>query len=287
MKKRKRKRIRGLIDILVGIGILLLLLYLLWIFWVYKESVKNEKQMICDSESVTQQQEEVGQNELDLGEQDALQRLQQFAKNNGIPVSEYPDELLERLQKNPETEKFVLNYPLKKGTFSKADLTELNEERIPLLMQWDDRWGYYKYGDNVMGLTGCGPTCLSMVDSFLKQDPKLTPIYMADYAIRNGYCVSGSGTSWNFMSDGAREFGLQVQEIPLMKNRVYQYLQEGNPIICIMGPGEFTDNGHFIVLTEIEEGKIKINDPNSKSHSNSLWEFEEIESQIRNMWVYQ
>lgn len=135
MKKRKRKRIRGLIDILVGIGILLLLLYLLWIFWVYKESVKNEKQMICDSESVTQQQEEVGQNELDLGEQDALQRLQQFAKNNGIPVSEYPDELLERLQKNPETEKFVLNYPLKKGTFSKADLTELNEERIPLLMQ--------------------------------------------------------------------------------------------------------------------------------------------------------
>lgn len=287
MKKRKRKRIRGLIDILVGIGILLLLLYLLWIFWVYKESVKNEKQMICDSESVTQQQEEVGQNELDLGEQDALQRLQQFAKNNGIPVSEYPDELLERLQKNPETEKFVLNYPLKKGTFSKADLTELNEERIPLLMQWDDRWGYYKYGDNVMGLTGCGPTCLSMVASFLKQDPKLTPIYMADYAIRNGYCVSGSGTSWNFMSDGAREFGLQVQEIPLMKNRVYQYLQEGNPIICIMGPGEFTDNGHFIVLTEIEEGKIKINDPNSKSHSNRLWEFEEIESQIRNMWVYQ
>lgn len=138
-----------------------------------------------------------------------------------------------------------------------------------------------------MGLTGCGPTCLSMVASFLKQDPKLTPIYMADYAIRNGYCVSGSGTSWNFMSDGAREFGLQVQEIPLMKNRVYQYLQEGNPIICIMGPGEFTDNGHFIVLTEIEEGKIKINDPNSKSHSNSLWEFEEIESQIRNMWVYQ
>lgn len=287
MKKRKRKRIRGLIDILVGIGILLLLLYLLWIFWVYKESVKNEKQMICDSESVTQQQEEVGQNELDLGEQDALQRLQQFAKNNGIPVSEYPDELLERLQKNPETEKFVLNYPLKKGTFSKADLTELNEERIPLLMQWDDRWGYYKYGDNVMGLTGCGPTCLSMVASFLKQDPKLTPIYMADYAIRNGYCVSGSGTSWNFMSDGAREFGLQVQEIPLMKNRVYQYLQEGNPIICIMGPGEFTDNGHFIVLTEIEEGKIKINDPNSKSHSNRLWEFEEIESQIRNMRVYQ
>lgn len=287
MKKRKRKRIRGLIGILVGIGILLLLLYLLWIFWVYKESIKNEKQMICDSESVTQQQEEVGQNELVLGGQDALQRLQQFAKKNGIPVSEYPDELLERLQKNPETEEFVLNYPLKKGTFSKAELTELNEERIPLLMQWDDRWGYYKYGDNVMGLTGCGPTCLSMVASFLKQDPKLTPIYMADYAIRNGYCVSGSGTSWKFMSDGAREFGLQVQEIPLMENRVYQYLQEGNPIICIMGPGEFTDNGHFIVLTEIEEGKIKINDPNSKSHSNRLWEFEEIKSQIRNMWVYQ
>lgn len=267
-KRRKKARYFGVM--LVRIGILLLVLYLLWILAVYIDSQNNENKVVCDSE--TESKSESNETEGD--------EVKEF------PITEYPEELLELLQKNPETEEFVLNYPVKKNTFSTEELTELDKNEIPLLMQWDSRWGYYQYGDNVMGLTGCGPTCLSMVASYLLQNPKLTPIYMADYAIRNGYCVSGSGTSWDFMSRGAAGLGLRVQEVPLMENKVKQYLQEGNPIICIMGPGEFTDKGHFIVLTGLEDGKIKMNDPNSKEHSKRLWEFEEIKEQIRNIWVY-
>lgn len=59
------------------------------------------------------------------------------------------------------------------------------------------------------------------------------------------------------------------------------------PIICIMGAGDFTDDGHFIVFTEMKDGKLVINDPNSRINSAKLWEFEDIKNQIHNMWAYE
>lgn len=265
---KKRRRTRYFKVVLIRVGICLFILYLAWILWVlYSDSKSSEKQENCDTKVVKEQKlDKIGEKE--------------------FSADKYPDELLELLQKNPETKQFVLNYPSKKDLYSRESLKELDKKEMPLLIQWDERWGYYQYGDNVMGLTGCGPTCLSMVASFLLQNPQMTPIYMADYATENGYCVPGSGSSWELMSKGATGLGLQVWEVPLSESRVKEYLRQSHPIICIMGPGKFTDNGHFIVLTGLENNKIKINDPNSKERSNQLWEFEEIKSQIRNMWVY-
>ncbi len=69
--------------------------------------------------------------------------------------------------------------------------------------------------------------------------------------------------------------------------RSFQYLKKGNPIICSMGPGDFTTAGHFIVLVGVEEGKIKVNDPNSKERSSKLWDYETLEPQIKNLWVFE
>ena len=45
----------------------------------------------------------------------------------------------------------------------------------PLFLQWDPRWGYTEYGeDSFLGLSGCGPTCLSMVLYYLTGDKSLT-----------------------------------------------------------------------------------------------------------------
>lgn len=51
------------------------------------------------------------------------------------------------------------------------------------------------------------------------------------------------------------------------------------------GSGDFTLKGHFIVMTGIENGKIKINDPNSFKNSNKLWDYDDIYKQINNLWV--
>ncbi|MBQ8740691.1 MAG: C39 family peptidase [Clostridia bacterium] len=211
---------------------------------------------------------------------------EEFAEKHSLQTNAWPDNLIELLEKNPETKDFVLNYPLKKDEKFEIDLSEYeNSKKVPLFMQWDERWGYSKYAGDLMGLTGCGPTCLSMVSIYLLNDDKYTPKYVAEFSERNGYSVSGNGSSWSLISDGGKELGLDVIEIPLDENRIIRNLEVGNPIICIMGPGDFTTTGHFIVMTEYVDGKIKVNDPNSKTRSEKLWNLSDIKHQIRNLWV--
>ena len=62
-------------------------------------------------------------------------------------------------------------------------------------------------------------------------------------------------------------------------------LKAGNPIICVMGKGDFTSTGHFIVMRKYENGKIWVNDPNSYENSEKGWEYDRIKSQIKNLWA--
>lgn len=212
--------------------------------------------------------------------------VRDFAKQNGLSLSEWPEELLVLLEKNPEAQEFVLNYPIKKDLDPEIDLSEyLDSSDVHLLLQWDERWGYSQYAGELMGLSGCGPTCLSMVCLYLLDDASYTPQYIAQFATENGYSVSGNGSSWTLISEGGEKLGLDVTEIPLDENRIIRNLEVGNPIICVMGPGFFTSTGHFIVMTEYEDGYVKVNDPNSPNRSAQSWKLTEVMEQIRNLWV--
>lgn len=210
-----------------------------------------------------------------------------YANERGYYLADYPDKLFELYEKNQEARQFVLDYPLKKDIDYDIDLSEYHDtDTVPLLMQWDERWGYTEYAGNVLGLTGCGPTCLSMVAIYLTGDETKNPGWMADFSAENGFYENGSGSKWVLMSEGAALLGLNVKEIPLDEERIIDNLQVHNPIICIMGPGDFTDSGHFIVLTGYKDGGFTINDPNSRANSEKIWTFEELQYQIRALWVY-
>lgn len=212
--------------------------------------------------------------------------IEEFAALHGLSLSDWPEELLELLEKNPETKEFVWNYPLKKDLEADIDLSEyIGSDKVPLLLQWDQRWGYAEYTGKVMGLSGCGPTCLSMVCLYLLDDAKYTPGYIARFAQENGYSVDGNGSTWTLISEGGKRLGLDVTEIPLDDGRIIRNLEADNPIICVMGPGDFTTTGHFIVMTDYIDGKVKINDPNSPTRSEKLWELSAIRDQINNLWV--
>ena len=209
-----------------------------------------------------------------------------FALENRILITAWPEELVELLDKNPETKDFVLNYPLLKDSTPEIDLSEHTDTgHVPLLFQWDQRWGYNQYAGELMGLSGCGPTCLSMVCLYLLDDPIYTPKYIAEFAEENGYGVDGNGSAWTLISSGGVELGLDVTEIPLDENRIIRNLEAGNPIICVMGPGDFTSTGHYIVLTGYADGTVTVNDPNSNARSGQRWELASIMGQIRNLWV--
>lgn len=211
-----------------------------------------------------------------------------YAQENGLSYGDYPPELIALLERNPETSTFVLEYPLKKNARPVVDLSEFAEsDTVPLFMQWDQRWGYLPYGDNVAGLTACGPVCLSMAAFYLTGNPEMSPDKMIEFASRNGYCIPGNGTAWTLISEGAEMLGLDVTELPLHKETMVNALKKGYPIICIMGPGHFTTSGHYIVLTGVKDNAFQVNDPNSYANSEALWTYEQIQDQIRNLWVIQ
>lgn len=197
-----------------------------------------------------------------------------------------PEDMVQAVCRNPEIIDFAVGYLTSDGTGSgeitKDDLTG----SVPLFIQWDSRWGYVPYGDNVIGLSGCGPTCLSMVTVYLTGDTKYSPDYIADFAAKQGYYEDNSGTTWSLFTEGCEKFGLQAEELPLNYTSMVNALEDDKPIICSMNPGDFTAVGHFIVIKDIEDGKFIINDPNSRSRSSRPWSYEELEWQIRNLWEF-
>ncbi len=213
-------------------------------------------------------------------------RVYAYAAQCGISPDAYPQELIALLRRNPETEQFVLQYPFLHAARQNVDLSEYRlGPDVPLFLQWDTRWGYLDYGGKPAAMTACGPTCLAMAAYYLTGDPAMSPDRMIAFSIENGYCVPGSGSSWALISEGGEKLGLRVTELPLEGARLAQCLRSGDPVICAMGPGDFTDGGHFIVLCGWDNGWIRVNDPNSRIRSGRLWAYTRLAKQIRNLWV--
>lgn len=201
--------------------------------------------------------------------------------------SDYPEDMLELVIRNPETVDFVKNYPLKHNISVVVDVSEDYEPgKIPLFIQWDDRWGYASYGDNIMAINGCGPTCVSMVSVGLTGNTNYNPKYVAELSERMG-CYTDTGTSWTLMTEGAADMGVTGYSVNITSDSIINELNQGHPIIASMQPGDFTTVGHFIVLTGIDkDGKIIVNDPNSRKNSEKHWDVEVIISQTKSMWAY-
>ena len=217
---------------------------------------------------------------------EADQAIAAFAKDHGLTLGDYPEDLRALLERNPETEDYVLHYPLEKDSPIHVDLSAYADtEGVPLFLQWDRQWGYLTYGGKPAALTACGPVCLSMAAYYLTGDEAYSPDRMIEFAGKGGYYSPGSGSKWTLISEGGVELGFEVTEIPLVKKRILDNLKAGNPIICAMGKGDFTTSGHFIVLVGEQDGLLRVNDPNSIENSSKLWKFEDIEGQFRNLWV--
>lgn len=202
-------------------------------------------------------------------------------------IGKFPEEMISLFSSNPEARAFVLDYP---SHIDDADLGEIAPSElsggIPPFQQWDKRWGYFPYGSGVLGITGCGPTCLSMVIVGLTGNADASPAAVADFSSQNGCYVDGVGTSWDLMTVGAQSYGLSSVEVGLSEEEMAAQLGSGHPLIASLGPGDFTTSGHFIVITDYENGLFTVNDPNSKKRSDEGWYYSTLAPQIRCLWSF-
>ena len=200
-------------------------------------------------------------------------------------MDQYPEALLNNLCCNPNMLDFALgyqeNYDTTSGTLEASEL-----DGIPLFIQWDKRWGYDAYGNDVIGLSGCGPTCLSMIVIGLTKNQEATPDKLADYATEHGYYEQNSGTKWSFMDKVAAVYGVQGYYIYLSKDNMQEELSQGHPLVCAMRSGDFTSQGHFIVIAGMEGDKFLVHDPNSIERSQQLWDYDTLQYQISAIWAF-
>ena len=137
----------------------------------------------------------------------------------------------------------------------------------------------------IIGRAGGGLTWLSMGTIDLTGDTTKDPLWMCQFAEEHQFNVPGSGSKWALISEGGRMLGLDVTQIPLDQDRIYRNLDVGNPIIVVVGPGDFTTDGHFLVLTGHDGDKITLNDPNSPTNSQKSWDYDTLAGQIQSLWV--
>lgn len=191
---------------------------------------------------------------------------------------------------------------LAQGSCSSVDTAEAGEEapepvkstprdqwmhgKLPYLYQIDDEWSATPYAGGTVADSGCGPTCMAMVYVDLTGRTDKDPAKMAAFSEANNYIDCGM-TSWMFMTDGAARLGLTSRELPAEEATVRRELEAGHPIIASVSAGDFTTNGHFIVLAGTDAfGRILVRDPNSAERSAQAWDLNRILSQTRNLWSF-
>lgn len=170
------------------------------------------------------------------------------------------------------------------GTICDPSVTELktvDEQQVltggPIKIvyyhQSDARWGSLKYGSDKISTHGCGPTAMAMVVSSMT-DTVVAPQEMAKWAVNNGYWARRSGSYHSIVIGTATAFGLQAESFSSRStDDLREELMSGNLFVALMGPGHFTQSGHFIILRGVTlSGEILIADPGSPERSLTSWD---------------
>lgn len=159
-----------------------------------------------------------------------------------------------------------------------------SEYLIPIVYysQSDPQWGNYLYGgSDPMSSYGCGPTVVAMYISTFT-DTIMTPPQAADWAAANGYWSSTHGSVHGLIPDAAMSHGLKVESLNIKTPEALKLaLSYGKLVVFLMGPGDFTDSGHFIVAYGVQaDGRIKIADPARPENMQTSWDAASVLAQV-------
>lgn len=150
--------------------------------------------------------------------------------------------------------------------------------------QTDIKWAKKKYGPGSMtiGSSGCGPTCAAMVIQSLKNNG-ITPEDTCKWSSKNGY-VTNVGTYWSYFVKQFNKYDISCKQT-YNSSEALAALKNGDWVICIMGKGNWTSGGHFILAYGYENKYVFINDPNStlKRRVYNTWSL--LKSQCSSYWI--
>lgn len=151
----------------------------------------------------------------------------------------------------------------------------MNSQPVSYL-QTDSKWANISYATKgevtTIGASGCGPTAMAMVLATWA-DKSVTPKSECAWALKNGFKALNHGTYYSYFTPAAKRYGLsctQLNGVSILGNsgsglhaQVLQFLRQGDLVIACMGPGNWTNGGHFILLWDVIGDVAYVNDPAS------------------------
>ena len=140
---------------------------------------------------------------------------------------------------------------------------------IPLIYQYDYRKMVCSlYGVNKsVASSGCGAAAASMLIAYIRQNYNQTPYTLFYWAVDQGW-YHGDGLHYEAIRKLLSNYGVGSHLAKVSSENIISALRGSQPIVIKMGPGTFTNNGHYIVLRGLDEdGWVLVNDPNSSGRS--------------------
>lgn len=172
----------------------------------------------------------------------------------------------------------------------------MNKKPVSYL-QTDSRWKSLPYrvtGENsTIGGSGCGPTSAAMLIETLT-GKTFTPVDACNWSMAHGYKALNQGTYYGYFVPQFKAQGITCKQLlgsrilnqpnHAIHAQVQQYLKEGYYIIALMGPGLWTNGGHFVVVWDWDT-KVRINDPASTKEAKLNGDPALFKNQVRNYWL--
>lgn len=134
---------------------------------------------------------------------------------------------------------------------------------IPYL-QTDPKWKDIPYGNNNLGVSGCGATTMAMVIASMTKDAAITPARIVEDI--NAAGLPHTTESLEPFTAIPAKYGLKMTSYsPAQFDAVYEKLKSGPPgevyVIANVKPGFWTSAGHYFLLTGVaSDGKVIIKD---------------------------
>lgn len=145
--------------------------------------------------------------------------------------------------------------------------------RPPKLYQWDQRWGYATYCGQPLGFTGCGVTVMSMAYMGLTGKTDMTPADMAQLATELGEASGGTNSTFFTNPRTQATLGVAGTRLADTASALTQAVKAGSLVAISVKPNTLAGGDHYVLACEVnDEGKVRVNDPNSPTNTATWWE---------------
>ena len=167
-------------------------------------------------------------------------------------------------------------------------------------LQTDARWKDKDYSapsgeskKRTIGTSGCGPTCAAMLIETIT-GKTFTPADACSWALKRGYKAANQGTYYSYFVPQFKAHSIACERLNTsnvygnpnspVHAKAFDLLKKGYYLIACMGKGRWTTSGHFVVVWW-EDGKVRINDPNSKASNRMNGDLATFKSQVKYYWA--